>query len=400
MNNIKRFGKLELFIIAILCLSFLQIASYGVNHILGRIQTNPFFADDTWAFGDLTVEENFVADLDPYDFETGSDSNAFSQGYPPMAYVVIWGIYTIGRNGTNAICNTLFLAVCFGTLIYLICKKLDCSTQKKELMAIATIMTGIVLSAYATGNIICVSAVLSAYYIFKYDSDNATERELAYIALAIAAAIKLYPAVLGVLTLADKRYKETVRLIIYGIVASFLPFFFFRGGIKCIPLLIRNIEAFSDYYKQVNHPVFNLKYWVVRISDYGLREIGYAVLTVIDKLLIVLGIINAFYDRKKWRKILIISMSMIYFSIHSGLYMALFFLPGMVLFFNEKAEKRDWIYVLLLVIIFNPLQIVFRGIPFNYCFINIAASVLYLIALCQSFCDIAIDKKITVNVDL
>ena len=72
----------------------------------------------------------------------------------------------------------------------------------------------------------------------------------------------------------------------------------------------------------------------------------------------------------------------------------------MVLFFNEKAEKREWIYVLLLVIIFNPLQIVFRGIPFNYCFINIAASALYLIALCQSFGDISRDRKIRVKANL
>lgn len=64
-------------------------------------------------------------------------------------------------------------------------------------------------------------------------------RELALICLACAAAMKLYPALFGLLLLSDKKYKEAVRAVIYGIVLLVVPFFF-MGGVGQIPQMLKN----------------------------------------------------------------------------------------------------------------------------------------------------------------
>ena len=41
---------------------------------------------------------------------------------------------------------------------------------------------------------------------------------------ALAAGLKLYPAIFGLLLLFDKKYKEAIRLVVYGILAVVIPF--------------------------------------------------------------------------------------------------------------------------------------------------------------------------------
>jgi hypothetical protein len=67
-------------------------------------------------------------------------------------------------------------------------------------------------------------------------------RETALFLFAIAAALKLYPAVFGILYLVKKRYKEAGRLIIYGFLFFFVPFVFFQGG-NGFRIFLYNITA-------------------------------------------------------------------------------------------------------------------------------------------------------------
>lgn len=49
-------------------------------------------------------------------------------------------------------------------------------------------------------------------------------REIALICIAISAGFKIYPAILGMLYIAEKRMKEACRLIAYGLMVFFAPF--------------------------------------------------------------------------------------------------------------------------------------------------------------------------------
>ena len=65
------------------------------------------------------------------------------------------------------------------------------------------------------------------------------EKEAALLFIAFADGLKLYPAILGVLYLAEKRYREAGRLVVYGVVLFFLPFGFLGSGW----IFLRNISA-------------------------------------------------------------------------------------------------------------------------------------------------------------
>lgn len=83
--------------------------------------------------------------------------------------------------------------------------------------------------AIERGNIILLSFALSLFFVFYYNSKSKTIREIAFLSLACAAGLKIYPAILGLILVKEKRWKETVRLLIYGVIVFFLPFAFFDG---------------------------------------------------------------------------------------------------------------------------------------------------------------------------
>ena len=60
---------------------------------------------------------------------------------------------------------------------------------------------------------------------------------------SLAAGFKLYSALFGLLWIKERKYKDTLRLLLYGVLAFFAPFVFF-GGINGI---IDYIGTFTRY---------------------------------------------------------------------------------------------------------------------------------------------------------
>lgn len=87
-------------------------------------------------------------------------------------------------------------------------------------------LSSISLFSFERGNIIYLAVINSIFFLVNYQSENKIIREMSFIALAIAAALKGFPALLGILLLYDKRHKEAIRLIVHGVIFSFLPFCF------------------------------------------------------------------------------------------------------------------------------------------------------------------------------
>ena len=64
------------------------------------------------------------------------------------------------------------------------------------------------------------------FALYLKDRSSAASREAALILIAMAAGIKLYPAIIGVIYLREKRFKEAIRLVIYGLIIFLVPFAF------------------------------------------------------------------------------------------------------------------------------------------------------------------------------
>lgn len=152
------------------------------------------------------------------------------------------------------------------------------------------------------GNIILLSLLLSVFFVFYRNSENKVIRELSYIALALAAGIKIFPALFGLLLINDKKYKEAGRLVIYGVLAFFVPFAFY-GGIDGFLCFINNIFAFSGdkttYYSISGTSISNVLSWIALGFGMDLS------LTIkIAKLIVYAGCIFVFvFAKEDWKKL-------------------------------------------------------------------------------------------------
>jgi hypothetical protein len=94
---------------------------------------------------------------------------------------------------------------------------------RKKLLAFCAVFSYGVLYGLERGNILLLCWPLMAFFILYRNSEKPLLRELACLALAIAAGFKLYPAFLGVLLLRDKNYLAAVRTVLYGVVCLCFP---------------------------------------------------------------------------------------------------------------------------------------------------------------------------------
>ena len=58
-------------------------------------------------------------------------------------------------------------------------------------------------------------------FLLFYKDENPIYRHLALIGLAISAALKVYPVIFGVVLLYERRWKDVVWAVLYGIIAVF-----------------------------------------------------------------------------------------------------------------------------------------------------------------------------------
>ena len=154
--------------------------------------------------------------------------------------------------------------------------------------------------------------------------------------------MKIYPAVLGLLYLKDKRWKETIRLIIYGVVLFFGPFAFY-GGIEGFKTFFNtiiwlygevHITSLSGVVKEAVSGVFG--------SKAGLFA------TLVQQLFLILSLAAFFIVKERWAEILMLCGLMALYVSSSWMYTCIYFLPPMLMFFKQKDDrplrtnKKDW----------------------------------------------------------
>ncbi len=148
--------------------------------------------------------------------------------FTPMMLVVIWCVA----------CALVFVFIVTSVL-----KK--GSNTKKFLVAALMFFSAPTMYLLERGNIIVLALIALMVYAFTYNSKESWKRELGLLCLAFSFSIKLYPVVFGWFLIADKRFKEALRCVIYGLLMLLIPSFFF-GGPACFYQLFLNIFSFSS----------------------------------------------------------------------------------------------------------------------------------------------------------
>ncbi len=95
------------------------------------------------------------------------------------------------------------------------------------------------------GSNILIAFIFVAFFLRFYHSEKRWQRELSYIALAVAGAMKFYPLFFGIYLLRDKNKRAVVKVALYTVFLIFFPFVFVQGGFANIPTFIANFFFFT-----------------------------------------------------------------------------------------------------------------------------------------------------------
>lgn len=158
--------------------------------------------------------------------------------------------FELQSDTTCRIIIVVYLVVCLVPILLMLQKeaKSFCSAPAAWGLSLALMLSYPMVYCIQRGNLLLLSMALSIFFVFYRGDERKWVRELSLVALAIAAGFKLYPAVLGLLLVRDKEYKRALRLIVYGLIFTILPFFFYDGFESMRDLAV-NLQAFSEAKK-------------------------------------------------------------------------------------------------------------------------------------------------------
>lgn len=379
------------FCISMFALGFLTLMLFLKNP--QGSQRSLLFPDQDDYFMDFFNTLNYVANRNPYQDGYGGLVN---RNYPPLAYLILYPFSKLGdfsnelpkdiRSEQAAIIGCfLFLMLSFGMFFYLMYEGKKGRKREKLLTTLACACSGLILYNIDRANIVILAVAFLWLFLLFYKDENPVYRHLARIGLAVSAALKVYPVIFGVLLLYEKRWKDAAWAVLYGIIAIFLPFLFFKEGFLAIPQLLYNVQLNSRKYyggsfSIVTNHILDTTNWMT---------IGFA----IAKVLMVLITAFAWTQKTFWKRILLLTCALLLSPTHSGYYCGLYLFIPLIFFLNEETHKKiDWLYLILFIVAVSPLQFqiqlpetkLFRAQFNNFMLQNMAVNVMYLCLIAET----------------
>lgn len=272
----------------------------------------------------------YLRDNKPYEL--------FGTLYPPLANLFFQILYhcvpynvknnwtlsfeqSIHMKGTNHDLRTqqapmlLYLVFLIAVALILcnMIEKLFKDAEKRKSIALCCLLSYGVLTAFERGNIVVISLIFALLFILHRNDEHGWKRELSYVCLAIAAGLKLYPAVYGLLLLKERKWGAAARTVLYGIAAIFIPFLFFEEGISGSKIWIQTLLS-----SKANSPApwagNGLSCMLARCEEYLSGWIGQnaaeRLTTGMLALLLASCIIAAFLEKNEWKTILMLSFAL------------------------------------------------------------------------------------------
>ncbi|SMC45226.1 Protein of unknown function [Oscillospiraceae bacterium] len=369
-------GMLLLAVIAFINASNMQ--DFGVSVMYFN---DPF---DSWM--DFFNPINHAGLADPY-----IDTDRI---YPPICYCFYWlisrfvprGLYTSSHIRRmkyltgGAIAFTMYMVVTTYLFVNIMEKfirlsakeeRLEVSRKREEqekfiqkILIIFIMFSSPFIYQYERANIIFIALMLLITYLLLKDSDNKIAREISLICLALSACIKIYPAVFGLLLLKEKRWKESIRVVIYGLIFFFVPFAFMGGFDKISKfleaLLLSPDNSDPHEYGYGNKLNFTNTIMAVHTFFVNRGKISYADAQnkahYMSLALTFGSAIMAYFSKEKWKTYALLTGIMVGFPAFSFMYCSVFICIPLVTFIMQKREKirkMDIVYIITFLMIFG-----------------------------------------------
>lgn len=358
-----------------------NIVFFGITVVVTRGETlsSVFFHDINDTFMDFFNSICHTINRRPY---------IIGSIYPPLAYVIFYifsrflsesqvDFISVGNlNGASIretqggrLAITVFLMLVFLLLILILTSCIKEKPLVKNGIIISICFSAPVYYTIERGNILILSMVFTLIFCITYNTPNKVMRETGYISLAIAAGIKIYPAILGIILIKERRYKETIRCVIYGLIFFLLPFLFI-GGLESVPLLIKNILTTSEGFSR------DIGYgWKVNFSNsfmvlgkmIGFHDVSELFVQVLVIGIMIMCIVSAFFIKTRWKTVALLMLIAVGGPEFSFVYSVSFMVIPLVMLLNQKERystgDRIYLFLFLVLLGYYPFgNVKYKGI--------------------------------------
>ena len=377
MMRLKKMRRLDIFItISLSCtivFLFLLIITGG-DIATWLVMENNY--DST--FTDHFRHVCFASDMEHFYF------NTIDATFPPFAYLLYhllvminppeqpWGI--LDWDAVIAYKYNMLVYIMLTILLVLIFKLITDKCLPQEGVIKTTVFVSAILlsapfmaGAIERGNIAFLTAVMLLIALYLKDRDSVICREAALLLIAMAAGLKLYPAVVGFIYVKEKRWKEGVRLLIYGLIFFFVPFAFVGG----IPALIRYFQVLFFFENQGYCSWTNIRNFLLSVSrvlgQYENSPYFVKYFKIAENLYLILCLLSLFKTGDKWKQALYTSGAMALYVPYSYRYVSCYMVIPLVFYLMEREEDRKMIYCILFALTFTvPFYGYFTGIGADF----------------------------------
>jgi len=367
-EKMKTKTSFEIIFIATIGLSFLL---WMIFLFMGGALSNQFsiFYGNCGNFiADSSNVAGYSAGRDPYhNLVYGLGEKA----YPPLTYVIMYFVSRIVDVQSYAIRDQSYFGIVadfkylaiflvFIIIIMILMYTLIQVTKKgkmsiKIMTAMALCCSAPMIYSIERGNTIILTVFLCMFYLFYYNSENKILKELALIALACAAGFKMTPALLGIMLLYNKQFKEAARTAVYGIIIVFGPFLFLHGGFSNIPLMFENMKLNLKFYTSLDGCTLTAsvnRFGKLYFNNFSMTEAMIDNMKTITTILSLLLLIVVPFLKTNWEKVAAVVVVLIILPSHSGTYCILYMLPVIVMFLNEEKHRNiDFLYLFCMIMI-------------------------------------------------
>ncbi|MBE5916762.1 MAG: DUF2029 domain-containing protein [Pseudobutyrivibrio ruminis] len=349
------------------------VASGIAVFLLINLSTNSYYLTEYLYSGGTynNYGDSFMDYFNMLALMSNDDPYYLDASYPPLCFVILKLLHLFLPKGLQSVYQgwilrettiaVVWFLVLFVGLIAIACYliKSILGEKQRSIYAIVFVLSGPMLYLIQRGNLLIIAFVFSLIYFKYYNSESKKYRYIAYIALAISASIKIYPALLGFMTLRTKRYKETIHLAIIGAIIFFLPFWAF-DGVDTMNALLHGLRVVSD--EMTNNGLgqnFSLVNLFAILSAYLGLEINVSQVFLI--LIMISLILGAIFSKKEWHSWFLLVTAFVWYPAFSFTYVLVFyFLPALALL-RKDYDYRDKIDISLLAMLQIPY-----ALPYMY----------------------------------
>jgi hypothetical protein len=180
--------------------------------------------------------------------------------------------------------------------------------------------------------------------------------------LALAMALKVFPAILAILLLSDRRFRELIVAAAVALGLTLGSYMSYPGGLAVnLAANQRNLALYNQIYAVGNEGLFfgNNLLGAVKFVVFSLAP-GAAIdiyLVIGAQVLLLAGVVAylVLVDEVLWRKVTLLACALNLLPIVSGDYKLLYLFVPLYLFINkEELHCMDWLYAVLFGLLLIP----------------------------------------------